>query len=153
MLMHKDAGKRKRPRLHVRKGDKVVVISGQYRSHDPHEVLKVLAESGKVVVQGVNMRWKHQKRSQDNPKGGRVQLEMPIPASKVLLYSEKLQRGTRTRNERTNGQRIRVGVKCGTRFDEPGAATSDKAAGKKEPGKESGKKAPSKKAPGKKAAE
>ena len=110
-------GPKQRPRLHVRKGDKVVVISGQYRSNEPHEVLKVLAEAGKVVVQGVNLRWKHQKRSQQNPKGGRVQLEQPFPASKVLLYSEKLKRGTRTRIERTDGKRIRVGIKCGTRFD------------------------------------
>jgi large subunit ribosomal protein L24 len=110
-------GPKQRPRLHVRKGDKVVVISGQYRSNEPHEVLKVLAEAGKVVVQGVNLRWKHQKRTQQNPKGGRVQLEQPIPAGKVLLYSEKLKRGTRTRNERVDGKRVRVGVKCGTRFD------------------------------------
>jgi large subunit ribosomal protein L24 len=116
MLFSKPGPKRK-PRMHVRKGDKVVVISGQYRSNDPHEVLKVLAEAGKVVVQGVNLRWKHQKRSQQNPKGGRVQLEQPIPACKVLLYSEKLKRGTRTRIERKDGVSVRIGTKCGTRFD------------------------------------
>jgi large subunit ribosomal protein L24 len=103
--------------LHVKKGDKVVVMSGQYRSNEPHEVLKVLAEARRVIVQGVNLRWKHQRRSQQNPKGGRVQLEQPIAASKVLLYSEKLKRGTRTRVEFVDGKRVRVGVKCGTRFD------------------------------------
>ncbi|MGE3172913.1 MAG: 50S ribosomal protein L24 [Planctomycetota bacterium] len=122
-------GPKKTPRLHVRKGDKVVVISGQYKSDEPHEVLKVLAETGKVIVQGVNMRWKHQKRSQQNPKGGRVQMEMPIPASKVLLFSEKLGRGTRTRIERQDGHPIRVGVKCGTRFDQPGKAAKAGAEG------------------------
>jgi large subunit ribosomal protein L24 len=126
MLFAKPAP-RSRPRLHVRKGDKVVVISGQYKSNEPREVLKVLAEDGKVVVQGVNMRWKHLKRSQDNPKGGRVQLEMPIPAAKVLLYSDKLKRGTRTRYERVDGVRVRVGVKCGTRFDTPGLAAERKS--------------------------
>ena len=103
--------------LHVKKGDKVVVTSGQYRSNEPHEVLKVLAESERVIVQGVNLRWKHQKRSQQNPKGGRVQLEQPIAVSKVLLYSEKLKRGTRTKIQVVDGKRVRVGVKCGTRCD------------------------------------
>ncbi len=109
--------KKRRTSLHVRKGDKVVVLSGQSRSNEPREVLKVLAEAGKVIVQGVNLRWKHQKRSQQNPKGGRVQIEQPIPASKVLLYSEKQKRGTRTRSERVDTKRVRVGVKCGTKFD------------------------------------
>ena len=116
MLVNKNKAK-KRANLHVRKGDKVVVISGQYKSNEPREVLKVLIDQGKVVVQGVNLRWKHHKRTQQNPKGGRVQLEMPIPASKVLLFSEKQKCGTRTRNTRVDGKLVRVGVKCGTKFD------------------------------------
>jgi large subunit ribosomal protein L24 len=106
-----------RPKLRIRKGDKVVVIAGAYRSNEPREVLKVLAEAGTVVVQGVNLRWKHQRRSPQNPKGGRVQIECPIDASNVQVYSEKLQRGTRTRVERVEGKAVRVGIKCGTRFD------------------------------------
>jgi large subunit ribosomal protein L24 len=103
-------------RVHVKKGDKVVVQSGQYRSNEPREVLKVQAD-GRILVQGVNLRWKHQKRSQQNPKGGRVQLEMPIPASKVLLFSEKLGKGTRTKVQMVDGRKCRVGVRCGTNFD------------------------------------
>lgn len=106
-----------RQNLHVKKGDKVVVTSGQYKSNEPREILKVDAETGKVIVAGVNLRWKHQKRSQQNPKGGRVQLEQPMPTSKVLLFSEKLGKGTRTRVEIVDGKKIRVGIKCGTRFD------------------------------------
>lgn len=118
MLFHKPENQQKRrSHLHVRKGDKVIVISGQSRSAEPREVLKVLVDAGKVVVQGVNLRWKHHKRSQQNPKGGRVQIEQPIPASKVLLYSDKQKGGTRTKNQRVDGKRVRVGVKCGTKFD------------------------------------
>jgi len=116
MLFAKNTKKKWRA-LHVRKGDKVVVCSGQYRSNEPREVLKVLAEAGRVIVQGVNLRWKHQKRSQQNPKGGRVQIEQPIAASKVLLYSEKMKCGTRTKVQVVDGKRVRVGVKCGTKFD------------------------------------
>jgi len=42
---------------------------------------------------------------------------MPISASKVLIYSPELKRGTRTRIEVVDGKRVRVGVKCGTKFD------------------------------------
>lgn len=102
--------------VHVKKGDKVVVMSGQYKSKEVREVLKVQSD-GRIIVQGVNLRWKHQKRSQQNPKGGRVQLEMPISASKVLLFSEKLGKGTRTKIQMIDGRKSRVGVKCGTNFD------------------------------------
>jgi large subunit ribosomal protein L24 len=107
----------RRAHLHVKKGDKVVVTNGQYKSDEPREVLKVDAAAGRVIVQGVNLRWKHQKRSQQNPKGGRVQFEQPIDASNVLLFSEKLGKGTRTKIERVDGKKIRVGVRCGTKFD------------------------------------
>ena len=116
MLFQKSRAKR-RP-MHVKKGDKVVVTSGQYKSNEPREVLKVDAENSRVIVQGVNLRWKHQRRSQQNPKGGRVQIEIPIASSKVLLFSSKLGKGTRTRIELVDGKKIRVGVKCGTRFDQ-----------------------------------
>ncbi len=107
--------------VHVKKGDKVVVTSGQYKSNEPREVLKV-GSDGRIIVQGVNLRWKHHKRSQQNPKGGRVQLEMPISASKVLLFSEKLGKGTRTKVQIVNGNKTRVGVACGTNFDAAKAA-------------------------------
>ena len=103
--------------MHVRKGDKVIVTTGQYKSNEPREVLKVDAETGKIIVQGVNLRWKHQKRSQQNPKGGRVQQEQQMPASKVLLFSEKLGKGTRTKIQVVGDKKVRVGVKCGTKFD------------------------------------
>ena len=109
--------KPRRRHLHVKKGDKVVVTAGQYKSNEPHEVLRVDAEKGRVIVQGVNLRWKHQKRSQLNPKGGRVQVEIAIPASKVLLFSEKLGKGTRTKIQIVDGKKRRVGVSCGTQFD------------------------------------
>jgi large subunit ribosomal protein L24 len=70
-----------------------------------------------VIVQGVNLRWKHHKRSQQNPKGGRVQMEQPIDASNVLLFSDKLGKGTRTKVQVVDGKKVRVGVRCGTKFD------------------------------------
>ena len=106
-----------RRRWRIKKGDKVVVIAGADRSDVPHEVLQVLHEEGRVVVKDVNMRWKHLRRSQQNPKGGRVRKEFPIDISNVMLWSEKAGKGVRVRVEIEDGKRVRVGVPCGTRFD------------------------------------
>jgi large subunit ribosomal protein L24 len=103
--------------LHVKRGDKVVVIAGADKSDEPHEVLRVDAQNGKVLVQGVNMRWKHQRRSQQNPEGGRIHKEFPIDASNVLLFSQKAGKGVRTRIEVREGKKVRVGIPCGTVFD------------------------------------
>lgn len=103
--------------LHVKKGDNVVVITGADKSNEPREVLKVDAESGRIVVQGVNVRWRHMRRSQQSPEGGRVQKESPIDISNVLLFSEKAGKGVRTRVEIKDGKRVRVGIPCGTVFD------------------------------------
>ena len=80
-------------------------------------VIKVDGINRRVVIEGVNLRWKHQKPSQQNPKGGRMQMEHPIDVSNVLLFSEKLGKGTRTKTEVVDGKKVRVGVSCGTKFD------------------------------------
>lgn len=67
----------------IRKGDTVFVIAGNERG----KTGSVLAHSeGKVLVQGLNMRKKHVKRSQQNPNGGIVEREMPIHVSNVKPY-------------------------------------------------------------------
>ena len=104
-------------RLHVKKGDQVVVISGADKSNKPHEVLSVDVETGMVLVKDVNMRWKHLGRSQQNPKGGRIRKEFPVDASNVLLFSEKAGKGVRTKIEVVDGKKVRVGVACNTRFE------------------------------------
>jgi large subunit ribosomal protein L24 len=115
------------PRRHprIRKGDKVVVITGADKSAEAREVLHVYPETGKVLVKDVNMRWHHERRSQQNPKGGRIQKEAPIDLSNVLLFSETARKGVRLRirieeHENAAGEkkkrRVRVGT-CGTRFD------------------------------------
>lgn len=69
----------------VRKGDKVVVIAG----NDRGKTGKVLSRTeDRVLVQGVNLRKKHMKRSQVNPKGGVIDIERSIHASNVRLCSD-----------------------------------------------------------------
>ncbi len=70
--------------LHVKKGDIVLVLSGNDKGKTG-EIKEALPRAGRVLVEGVNMRWRHKKPSQQNPKGERVQREAPIHASNVML--------------------------------------------------------------------
>jgi len=71
-------------KLHVKRGDTVQVISGNDKGQSG-VVLEALPREQRVVVQGVNKRWKHRKPTQQSPKGERVQEERPIHASNVKL--------------------------------------------------------------------
>ncbi len=68
--------------MHVKKGDLVEVITGNDRGKTG-EVKQALPKLGRVVVDGVNLRWRHRRPSQQNPKGERVQREASLHASNV----------------------------------------------------------------------
>ena len=68
--------------MHVKKGDTVLVLSGNYKGKTG-VVSECLPREMRVVVEGVNLRWRHKRPSQQNPKGERVQREQSIHASKV----------------------------------------------------------------------
>ena len=92
----------------IKRGDTVVVLSGDERGKTG-KVTRVVV--GHVFVEGVNLQYKHMKRTQQNPKGGRVRREGPLDRSKVMLWSEKEKKGQRFRVETRDGKRVRVGVK------------------------------------------
>jgi large subunit ribosomal protein L24 len=96
----------------IRKGDLVAVISGNDRGKRGR-VLRVLREKGRVVVEGVNLRYKHLRRSQQNPKGGRVRREMPVHASNVQPLDPETGRPTRVGVAVVDGRRTRVGRRSG----------------------------------------
>lgn len=99
-------------RPHVRKGDVVQIISGNDRGKIG-DVVTVDRVSGRVTVKGANIHWKHLRKSQQSPQGGRVQREAPIPLSNVLLYDPKAGKGTRVRHEVRDGRKVRVSVRTG----------------------------------------
>lgn len=82
--------------MHVRKGDKVLVISGNDKGKQG-EIKQVLRDKGRVVIEGVNLRWKHVKPTQQNPQGERVQREFPIHASNVMHLDPETGKGLRRR--------------------------------------------------------
>ena len=89
--------------MHVRKGDTVLVIAGNDKGKRG-EIKSVLRERGRVVVEGVNLRWKHRKPNQKNPKGERVQVECAIHASNVMHIDPKSDAPTRRRPDRAAGR-------------------------------------------------
>lgn len=98
---------------HVRKGDVVQVISGDDKGKTG-EVLRVDAQSGKVLVQGVNSVYRHLRPSRRHPQGGRIQKEMPIHISNVLPVDPKTNQPTRVGFRTTpNGARERVAKRSG----------------------------------------
>ena len=96
---------------HIRKGDMVIVTSGNDRGATG-EVLRVLLDADRVVVQGVNVRAKHLKPTQANPQGGIVRREMPIHISNVSPVVD----GKPTRVKwvtKPDGSKVRLSVQTG----------------------------------------
>ncbi len=80
--------------MHVKKGDRVLVISGNDKGKQG-EIREAFPSKQRVIVEGINLRWRHKKPSQQNPKGERVQNESPIHVSNVALVDAKPGKGER----------------------------------------------------------
>ena len=80
--------KRFAPKIHIKKGDKVIVISGASKGDTVREVMEVLPKKYRAIVDGVNIAKKHNKPTQDNP-GGIQEKPMPIHISNLMLVDKK----------------------------------------------------------------
>lgn len=98
-----------KPKYNIRKGDNVVVISGEDKDlAKPRLVKEVLVDEAKVIVEGVNIISRHTKPSAQNTKGGIVKKEAPIHISNVMLWDPAQKAGARVTRVRENGQTTRV---------------------------------------------
>ena len=108
-------------RVKIRKGDTVEIISGRLEDKGKRgEVINVLLQDRRVVVQGVNIRTKHKKQVQAgnrqmNP--GRVQFEGPIDISNVMLVCPKCSEMTRVSVQRDDDGAHRVCKNCQATID------------------------------------
>ena len=82
----------------VKKDDVVMVISGDHKGATG-KVLRIDYDKQRILVEGVNMVYRHVRRSQQNPQGGRIQKEAPIHISNVMPLDPKTGRGARVRFE------------------------------------------------------
>ncbi|MEM1353651.1 MAG: 50S ribosomal protein L24 [Planctomycetota bacterium] len=97
---------------HVRSGDEVIVTAGADKGQRG-KVLRVMVKEERVLVEGVNVRRKHLRPSQQNPQGGVVSLEMPIHISNVAPV-DKNGKPTRVRFiTKEDGSKVRVAVTTG----------------------------------------
>ena len=103
-------------KLHIKKGDTVVVLSGDDKGVQG-EVIAVSREEGKVLVKGANIIHKHVKPRRQGESGGIVDAEGAIYASKVALYCSDCKKGVRVKMNVDGDKKIRVCAKCGKKFD------------------------------------
>lgn len=103
-----------KPKFNIKKGDSVVVITGDDKDlKKPRKVLEIITEKNRVLVEGVNIITKHTKPSAQNTKGGMVKVEAPIAISNVMLWDIKTSGHTKVKRTRENGKMVRIAKKSG----------------------------------------
>ncbi|MEG6586978.1 50S ribosomal protein L24 [Dendrosporobacter sp. 1207_IL3150] len=104
-------------KLHVKKGDTVLVLSGKDKGKTA-KIVEALPKKGKVVVEGVNTVKRHTKPTQSAPQGGIVVKEAPMHTAKVMLVCPACQKPTRiAKKALANGSMARACKKCGEIVD------------------------------------
>lgn len=103
-----------KPKLHIKKGDMVVVIAGNDRDLSrAHKVLEVLPQEERVLVEGVNIKTRHTKPSAQNTRGGIVKSEAPVHISNVMLWDAKSSGPTRISRGKKEDKSVRIAKKSG----------------------------------------
>ena len=103
----------------IMKGDRVRVIRGNYRDMEG-AVLEVYPDKDRVRVEGVNMRKRHTRPSQQNPDGGIISFEAPIHISNVMLVDAGADTASRVRMRvEEDGTKERIAVKSGNPIPRP----------------------------------
>ena len=109
-------------KVKIKKGDTVEVISGKLDDKGKRgEVLSVSPEDRRLVIQGVNIRTKHQKQVQTqsgrNIQAGRIKFEAPLDISNIMLVCPKCSKPTRVAVQRDDTGSHRVCKQCDAVID------------------------------------
>ena len=111
----------RKSRSNIVKGDRVRVIRGNFRDMEG-AVLSVIPAKERVVVEGVNMRKRHERPSEANPEGGIITFEAPVHVSNVMLVDPAGGQASRIRvRTEADGAKERVAVKTGNPIPKPHA--------------------------------
>ena len=106
------------PKMRIKREDRVRVISGPEKGKEGR-VIRVLREENRVVVENVNVVQKTQRPTQENPRGGYREQEMPIHASNVMIIDPKTGEPTRVGMKfLDDGRKVRIARKSGAQLDE-----------------------------------
>ncbi len=101
--------------MHVKKDDKVIVISGKDKG-TIGKVIKSFPKENRVIVENVNVRKKHLKATNQMQQAGIVEEACPIDASNVLLYCDTCKKGVRAGVKVNDGKKERYCKKCNATF-------------------------------------
>jgi len=105
--------------MKIKRGDMVLVTAGDDKSDVAKPVQQVLASGQKVLIEGVNLVYKHVKRGHPkSPQGGRLRMEKPIQSSNIVFFCSQCNKGVKLGyryNE--NGEKERFCRKCSTTVD------------------------------------
>lgn len=108
----------------IRTGDTVEVIAGADKGtrNNPKrgKVLRVLPETGQVIVEGVRKVFQHKRKSQENPRGGRVEKEAPIHISNVALVCPSTGKPTRRKLKIDGDKKVRISAHDGSEIPRVG---------------------------------
>ena len=107
----KSISSHKTNKLHIKKGDTVVVISGSYKG-TKGEVKEIFPRKYRAIVEGVNVSKKHTKPTADQP-GGINEVESPIHLSNLLLVDPKSGEATRIGRKKSGEKSLRYSKKSG----------------------------------------
>ncbi|OEH93199.1 50S ribosomal protein L24 [Bacillus solimangrovi] len=102
--------------MHVKKGDKVQVVSGKDKGKQGI-ILEAYPKKDRVLVEGVNIVKKHAKPSQANPQGGILNQEAAIHVSNVMPIDPKTNEPTRVGYKVVDGKKVRIAKKSGEALD------------------------------------
>ncbi|MDW0116759.1 50S ribosomal protein L24 [Sporosarcina thermotolerans] len=102
--------------MHVKKGDKVMVITGKDKGKTG-VILAAFPKKDRVLVEGVNIVKKHTKPNQVNPQGGIISQEAAIHVSNVMLIDPKTGEPTRVGYKIEDGKKVRIAKKSGEALD------------------------------------
>lgn len=103
--------------MHVKTNDEVIVISGKDRG-TKGKIVSADPKNGKVIVEGVAIKVKHQKSKAQGQPGGIIRKESPISASNVMLVCKKCGKPARASiRVLEDGKKIRICKKCGQQID------------------------------------
>ena len=97
--------------MKVKKNDTVLIISGKYRGRKG-KILKAFPKKDKILIQGVNLRKKHQKPKKTGDKGEIIEIPAPIHISNVKIICPKCKKATRIGYRIEGGEKYRICKKC-----------------------------------------
>lgn len=101
------------PKLHVRKGDTVLVTAGKDKGKKG-KIISVEPDKSRVIVDGVNIVKRHTRPTQKLPQGGIMEKPAPVHSSNVMLYCTKCNSPTRIEKKfLEDGKKVRICKKCG----------------------------------------